>query len=193
MQAGQFSQYFSDYRALLPYSLLGLVAGLLSAAAVLAFEWTINGLGYLWMSEGSPDGFEALSPELRFAVPVLAATVLGLAYTWLKPDDREVGIVHVLSRMHSHYGQLPLRNALVQFFGGALALASGHSGGREGPGVHLGAAMSSGLCSALRLPNNSQRILIACGTAGSIAAAFDTPLAGGWSSRWRSSWRNTRW
>jgi H+/Cl- antiporter ClcA len=80
--------------------------------------------------------------------------------------------------MHSHYGQLPLRNALVQFFGGAVALAGGHSGGREGPGVQLGAAISSWLSYWLQLPNNSQRILIACGTAGSIAAAFNTPLAG---------------
>lgn len=178
MQPGQFSQYFSDYRALLPYSLLGIAAGLLSAAAVLCFELAINGLGYLWMGKGSPDAFESLPPAERFAIPVVAAALLGLLYARLRPEDREVGIVHVLSRMHSHYGQLPLRNAVVQFLGGVVALASGHSGGREGPGVHLGAAMSSGLCATLGLPNNSQRILIACGTAGSIAAAFDTPLAG---------------
>jgi H+/Cl- antiporter ClcA len=178
MQPRHFSHYFSDYRALLPYSLLGLAAGLLSAAAVLCFEWFIAALGSLWLAEGSPDAFEDLSPHLRFAIPVVGAAALGIIYTLLKPDDREAGIVHVLSRMHSHYGHLPMKNALVQFSCGALALATGHSGGREGPGVHLGAAMSSGLCSALRLPHNSQRILIACGTAGSIAAAFDTPLAG---------------
>ena len=178
MQPGQISQYFSDRRALLPYSLLGIAAGLLSAGAVLCFEWTIEALGWLWLGENSPDGFETLTPAERFTMPLLAALALGLVYSWLKPDDRETGIVHVLSRMHSHYGHLPLKNALVQFSCGALALASGHSGGREGPGVHLGAAMSSGLCSVLGLPNNSRRILIACGTAGSIAAAFDTPLAG---------------
>ena len=49
MQPGHFSQYFSDYRALLPYSLLGIAAGLLSAGAVLCFEQAINGLGYLWI------------------------------------------------------------------------------------------------------------------------------------------------
>ncbi len=178
MQAGKYFQNLSDHRALLPYALLGLVAGLLSAAAVLAFEWQIQALGYLWMGSGSPDGFESLPAWQRFAIPMAAAAVLGIVFGVLKPEDRETGIVHVLSRMHSHYGQLPLRNALVQFFGGALALAGGHSGGREGPGVQLGAAISSWLSHWLQLPNNSQRILIACGTAGSIAAAFNTPLAG---------------
>ena len=80
--------------------------------------------------------------------------------------------------MHTHYGVLPLRNALLQFIGGAFALATGQSGGREGPGVHLGGAINSLLGQRLGLPNNSLRILIACGTAGSIAAAFNTPLAG---------------
>ncbi len=178
MQPGQYFQNLSDYRALLPYSLLGLVAGLLSAAAVLLFEWAIQGLGTLWLGAASPDGFEGLPGWQRFAIPVGAAALLGALFSALKPEDRETGIVHVLSRMHSHYGQLPLRNALVQFIGGTLALAGGHSGGREGPGVQLGAAISSWLSLWLQLPNNSQRVLIACGTAGSIAAAFNTPLAG---------------
>ncbi len=178
MQPGQFSQYFNDYRALLPYSLLGLVVGLLSAAAVLAFEWQIKALGALWMESGSPDNFEALPGWQRFALPVASALVLGFLYQVLRPKDREVGIVHILSRMHSHYGRLPVRNALVQFFAGSLALASGQSGGREGPVVHLGAAISSWLSTWMSLPNNSQRIVIACGTAGSISAAFNTPLAG---------------
>ena len=61
---------------------------------------------------------------------------------------------------------------------GAFALATGQSGGREGPGVHLGGAANSLMGQQLGLPNNSLRVLIACGTAGGIAAAFNTPLAG---------------
>jgi len=111
-------------------------------------------------------------------VPAGGAALLGCAYTLLKPQDRETGIVHVLSSMHSHYSILPLRNAIVQFIGGVFSLATGQSGGREGPGVHLGAAVNSLLGQRLGLPNNSLRMLIACGTAGGIAAAFQTPLAG---------------
>lgn len=178
MRAGQLSQYFNDYRALLPYSLLGLLVGALSSVAVLSFGWAIDAVGYLWLGSGTPDDFESLPAWMRFALPVGASLLLGCLYAMLSSEDRETGIVHVLSRMHSHYGRLPVRNALVQFFAGAVALGSGHSGGREGPGVHLGAAISSWLSDWLSLPNNSQRIVIACGTAGGIAAAFNTPLAG---------------
>ena len=178
MRPAHLSQYFNDYRALLPYSLLGLLVGALSSVAVLSFGWAIEAVGYLWMGSGTPDNFEALPAWTRFALPVGASLLLGGLYTMLSSEDRETGIVHVLSRMHSHYGRLPVRNALVQFFAGAVALGSGHSGGREGPGVHLGAAISSWLSDWLSLPNNSQRIVIACGTAGGIAAAFNTPLAG---------------
>lgn len=54
---------------------------------------------------------------------------------------------------------------------GLTVLATGQSGGREGPCVHLGAAINSKLGQWLGLPNNSLRGLIACGTAGGIAAA----------------------
>jgi H+/Cl- antiporter ClcA len=178
MRLRGYTHSLTDYRALLPYSLLGLIAGICSAAIILGFEFLIDFISAIWLGPGNSGNFESLDPLLQFAIPVGGALVLGVLFTALPAQDREVGIVHVLSRMHSHYGQLPLRNALVQMVGGALALGTGQSGGREGPGVHLGAAINSSIASGLNLPNNSQRILIACGTAGSIAVAFNTPLAG---------------
>lgn len=166
------------YEAVLAYSLLGLVGGLASGLVVLAFERAIGALAALWGVTGGGEDFESLPRWAAFALPVTGALLLGLVYRLLRHEDRETGIVHVLSRMHTHYGVLPLRNALVQFLGGAFALATGQSGGREGPGVHLGGAINSLLGQRLGLPNNSLRVLIACGTAGGIAAAFNTPLAG---------------
>ena len=96
----------------------------------------------------------------------------------LRPELTRVGVVHVIGQLHNAHGRMPLGNAVVQFIGGALALATGQSGGREGPGIHLGAAVNSLLGHHLELPNNSLRVLIACGTAAAIAAAFNTPIAG---------------
>ncbi|RLQ21128.1 chloride channel protein [Seongchinamella sediminis] len=173
-----YRRYLSNYDSVLAYSLLGVIGGLASGLLVLAFEQAIIQLAALWDVGDNGDGFESLAPEWRFALPVAGALLLGLGYHFLSSENREVGIVHVLSRMHSHYGVLPARNAVLQFFAGAFALASGQSGGREGPGVHLGGAVNSLLGQRLQLPNNSLRVLIACGTAGGIAAAFNTPLAG---------------
>ena len=173
-----YRRYLTNYDSVLAYSLLGIIGGLASGLVVIAFELAIRELPRLWGVGGGGEDFESLPPWLLFALPATGALLLGCAYSLLKPEDRETGIVHVLSRMHSHYSVLPLRNALVQFGAGAFALATGQSGGREGPGVHLGGAVNSLLGQGLGLPNNSLRVLIACGTAGGISAAFDTPLAG---------------
>ncbi len=176
LKTPEFRHLFTDYRALLPYSILGICAGVAAAGVILAFDVLIASLTGLWLEPGK--GYESLPQWQRFALPVVGAMVLGLAFHYIPSVHREVGIVHVLSRMHSHYGRLPIRNLVTQILAGAFALATGQSGGREGPGVHLGAAINSDLGRRLDLPDNSQRILIACGTAGAISFAFNTPLAG---------------
>jgi len=173
-----YRRYLTNYDSALSYAVLGIVGGVASGLVVLAFELAIREVARLFGVGAGGEGFEELPRWMAFALPAGGATVLGILYMLLKPDDRETGIVHVISRMHSHYGALPLRNALLQFVAGAFALGTGQSGGREGPGVHLGAAINSLLGQRLALPSNSLRTLIACGTAGGIAAAFHTPLAG---------------
>ena len=173
-----YRRYLTNYESLLAYSLLGLVGGLASGLIVLIFELAIAELAVLWGVGGGGEDFESLPEWAWFALPAGGALLLGALYSLLQPEHRETGIVHVISSMHSRYGALPLRNAILQFLGGTFALASGQSGGREGPGVHLGGAVNSLLGQRLGLPNTSLRMLVACGTAGGIAAAFHTPLAG---------------
>ncbi len=173
-----YRRYLTNYDSALSYALLGILGGVASGLVVLAFELAIREVARLFGVGAGGEGFESLPRWMAFALPAGGAAGLGILYMLLKPEDRETGIVHVISRMHSHYGALPLRNALLQFVAGAFALGTGQSGGREGPGVHLGASINSLLGQRLSLPSNSLRTLIACGTAGGIAAAFHTPLAG---------------
>jgi len=174
----KYRRTLTNHESILSYAILGIVGGLASGLVVLAFERAIGAMAGLWGVSDGGENFEALPLWAIFGLPVGGALLMGLCLSLIKPDDRETGVVHVLSRMDSHYGVLSYKNALVQFIGGAFALATGQSGGREGPGVHLGAAINSQLGQKLGLPNNSLRVLIACGAAGSIAAAFNTPLAG---------------
>ena len=145
---------------------------------ILVFRVSVEFILGSWLLPGDSESFEQLSHFERLAFPVIGAVLLGATLSWLSAKHRRVGVVHVMERLSRYQGRLPGRNALVQFFGGIIALASGFSGGREGPAIHLGAASSSLLGQAFELPNNSIRTLVACGTAAAIAGSFNTPLAG---------------
>ena len=77
-----------------------------------------------------------------------------------------------------HHGNLPVWNAVVQFFSAAIGLAGGLSIGKEGPAVHLGATLGGYLAEKAKLPQYGVETLLACGVAGAISAIFQTPLAG---------------
>nr|WP_283777774.1 chloride channel protein [Sansalvadorimonas sp. 2012CJ34-2] len=116
--------------------------------------------------------------DIRIFLPVLGSLTLLLTALFTHKNYRQVGIIHVIERLDWHQARLSLGNLLNQFFAGAIAIASGHSIGREGPAVHLGAGTASLLGQSMKLPNNSLRILVACGSAAAISAAFNTPVAG---------------
>ena len=109
-------------------------------------------------------------------MPLVGAAV-SLHLNRLPPDSRRFGVVTSWNAC-ADQGHMPLRSAIYQFVGGIAGLTVGLSGGREGPAVHLGAATSSLLGNAVRLPNNSIRTLVACGSAAAIGASFNTPMAG---------------
>jgi H+/Cl- antiporter ClcA len=157
---------------------MGVLVGIGTAVVTLCFRFLIEWPPTLWMPNQNPHDFESLPRWLYFALPVGSAIILGTLLKRVSKDSLRTGVPHVITYLHAHDGRLPIKNALIQFWGGAFALATGQSGGREGPAVHLGAAISSYLGQKLQLPNNSLRVLIGCGTAAAIAAAFNTPIAG---------------
>lgn len=158
--------------------LLGVLSGLTAGLIIMAFRLVIEIPLSIYLPEQNPENFEGLPDALRFLLPVAGSLTLILLFWRLAPTQRKVGVVHVLERLGYHQGQLPATNLLVQFSSATIALLSGHSVGREGPAIHLGAGGASLIGQWLRLPNNSMRLLIGCGTAAGISAAFNTPLAG---------------
>lgn len=176
-QLDQFRARLAHADALPQLAILGCISGLLTGLIAIAFRLSFELPLTLLLPDGS-ESFEALGTETRFLLPVLGALAVGLIVYRCKPDQRSVGVGHVLDRMQHHQAQLPAANGLLQFVGTALLLMSGNSVGREGPAIHLGATSSSLLGQWMRLPNNSLRTLTGCGVAAAIAASFNTPLAG---------------
>jgi len=150
-----------------------------AALLVLAFRWVIEDGQRLFLPNGELGGYESLSPWIAFVLPLVGGALLGWAFERLSPEFREVGIFHVLRRLRRPgLSILPPKNALVQFFGGAFAIVCGQSVDREGPGVHLGAAVGNLLGRRIGASGVNIYTLTVCGAAASIAAAFNTPLAG---------------
>ena len=168
----------SSLDALPQLAMLAIPVGLLSAGVIITFRMLVESTQALLLPGGGVENYEALAPLLRFLLPAGGGLLIGLGLQYLRDETRKTGIVHVMERLAYHQGKLPLRNAITQFLGAAISIISGHSVGREGPSVHLGAASGSLLGQWLRLPNNSNRTLAACGIAAAIAASFNTPLAG---------------
>jgi len=173
-----FRQRLSHVDALPQLVMLGILSGLTTGAVILLFRLAIE-LPQQWLlPAGISERFESLSSWQRFLFPLSGSLMLIALLLTLPKMYRSVGIPHLLERLNYHQGHLSFVHLLVQFFGGAIALGSGHSVGREGPAVYLGGSCSSLIGQLLRLPNNTLRVLIGCGSAAAIAAVFNTPLAG---------------
>ena len=169
------------HRRLLRISAMGLASGIAAGVSVLLFRWLIEEGQALFLPGHAVGNYEALPVWERIVTPLVGGLALGFVFSRLAPEHRQVGIAHVIDRLHSNLDnpvRLPLPNLLVQFFGGIAAIVFGHSVDREGPGVHIGAAVASQGRRLLGDNAEESFILAACGAAAAIAAAFNTPLAG---------------
>lgn len=163
--------------AILLLSFLAVLTGLLTGLVIVLFRWLLECMQeYILL--GKVDDFETLDALWRLAFPLVGAVLLAVVFRLVAHRYRQVGILHVFERLQYHQGRMPWVNMVMQFFGASVAILSGHSVGREGPGIHMGAYSGSWVAQRLQLPNNSTRTLVACGTAAAIGASFNTPLAG---------------
>jgi CIC family chloride channel protein len=120
-------------------------------------------------------------PGPGWLIPVAAAatgaTLAALVVRW-EPLAQGSGIQHVEA---VYRGQLPLsriRLLPAKFIGGLLAIGSGLVLGREGPTVHMGAAIGTEAARRARLPDSEIRMMqTALGGAG-LAVAFNAPIGG---------------
>jgi CIC family chloride channel protein len=146
--------------------LIGVLAGL---CAVL-FTLSIERLSY-WLFGVSPS-----SARLLF-VPSVVGLLTGLLLAKFFPDVRGSGVPQTEAAYHLAHGNIPLRIAIGKFITGVLCVGSGHSMGREGPSVQIGASLSSSIGRWLHLSPERVRTLVPIGAAAALSAAFNTPVA----------------
>ena len=174
----QDQSFRQRYRRLPELILLGLGTGLITALLIVLFRWLLELPEILLAGFTNTASLAELPSHWRFIIPLSGAVLLWAYWRRQPSDSRRVGITHIHERLSHHHGDLPMRNLINQLIGAALSLGTGQPVGREGPAVHLGAALSSWLGSRLGLPSSMQRLLVGCGSAAAIAALFNLPLAG---------------
>ena len=75
-------------------------------------------------------------------------------------------------------GRLSLRQGFLRVASSLGVVTTGGSLGREGPIIHLAAMIASFLGRFFQLDLNRLRLLVACGAAAGVAAAYHAPIAG---------------
>ena len=110
-----------------------------------------------------------------------AAAATGVAaglVRWFSPDAGGSGIPEVEAAIHGGERGRPIRNAVVKFVGGVLAIGSGLALGREGPSVQMGHSVADIVARLFRRGEPDARVLFAAGAGAGLATAFNAPIAG---------------
>lgn len=167
--------------------LWAMVAGFLGALATLAFRALLDGLDRLVLGRGG--SLVAIAQSLpwwaRLLSPVvgglLAGLLLVLARRLAQRNARQGGPHNEASDYMEAVvlgdGRIPAAQTLVRSTSSLLSIASGGSIGREGSMVQLAALCASMLGQRLRFPVERLRLLVACGAAAGVTAAYNAPIA----------------
>ncbi|MEO8685658.1 MAG: chloride channel protein [Devosia sp.] len=160
--------------------LLAIAIGVTSALVVAIIGLIAHEL-HQWLF-GLPDNLRlsaqsALASPFLALIPALGGAVLGISIV-LSRRFRTRPPVDPIEANAVHGGQLSFRESLIVT--GQILLSSGFgaSVGLEAGYTQMSSALASKAASFLRLRRNEVRMLVGCGAAGAIAAAFDAPLTG---------------
>ena len=163
--------------------IVAALVGVLGALAVEGFRWVLFALEAALV--GAHGGHlvaaaRALDPELRVLAPAIGGLAAGLLL-WLAERDRAAAEAphggDYIEAVAIGNGRLDLRGGVLKVLASLLVVSSGGAVGREGAMVLLAALLASGLGRLLGR-TVELRLVVSCGAAAGLAAAYHAPLAG---------------
>ncbi|WP_164473888.1 ClC family H(+)/Cl(-) exchange transporter [Gordonia insulae] len=114
---------------------------------------------------------------IPIAVTAVGATI-GAIVVRVVPLAAGSGIQHVEAVDRGEADPPPLRVVLAKFIGGLIAIGSGLILGREGPTVHMGAAIGAEAGRRARLGVNDIRLMQTSLSGAGLGVAFNAPIGG---------------
>ncbi|GEB37707.1 chloride channel protein [Gluconacetobacter liquefaciens] len=150
----------------------GVLVSVMNHATLLAHRILFAAPG-----EGRISGLAAIIPLRAVLVPTLGGLGLGLLGIFIArwAPGRPVDPIEANAL---HGGRMSMRDSAIVALQTVLSNAVGASVGLEAGFTQIGAATGSRLGRMFRVRREDLRLLVGCGAAGAIGAAFDAPLAG---------------
>jgi len=130
---------------------------------------------FLWASDISH--FLKL-PYINSLLPIIGILLTVFVVRNFLDNHLEKGSSKVLYAVAKKGGILPKKQMYAQIVTSSLTVGLGGSAGLESPIVITGAAFGSNFAQKYHLPQKDRILLLACGVAAGIGAAFNAPIAG---------------
>ena len=116
--------------------------------------------------------------HLAWMLALVVIAVIIARLMQLVPDTRGSGIPQIDAEVMGRLDESWLRVMLAKVAEGALCTFAGLSLGREGPSVQIGGMAGKGVSRLLRKESGEEHLLVTCGAAAGMSAAFHAPLTG---------------
>ncbi|HEX4263819.1 MAG TPA: ClcB-like voltage-gated chloride channel protein [Verrucomicrobiae bacterium] len=155
---------------------VGILGGLVNLFFYYGTEWVK--LLFLHRPNDIVEIAKMMDPWERLVTPVVGGLIAGLIlYLGLRIVGRQ-RTSNLLEVVVAGDGRLPLRTALIKFLSSLVTINTGGSIGREGGIVQLSATLASKWGQLAKWPPYRLRMLVGCGAASGIAAAYNAPISG---------------
>ncbi|RVA74600.1 chloride channel protein, partial [Mesorhizobium sp. M7A.F.Ca.CA.001.11.2.1] len=155
---------------------VGVMAGIL-VTAMSQIVQDLHGLLFGVQPGGRLSGMFSLANPMQALIPAIGGMLLGLTVVWLRIRKFRTPIDPIEANA-LYGGRMSLTDTFIIAGQTMISSGFGASVGLEAGYTQVGSGLASRLAGIFRLRRNDVRILVGCGAAGAIAAAFDAPLTG---------------
>ena len=154
---------------------IAIIIGLLTGFVIGVYDRTLQYSNvFLGMQQGFP--LHEFPHYYVLFMPALGGLLVGVISHFR--TKKKYGVDGLIETVTLRGARLKLRDVFLEVFTSIITISSGGSLGKEAPGILAGAGTGAFVGRILKSPERQLQILLGCGAAGGIAAAFNAPLAG---------------